>query len=398
MDDAERARALLGGEALEWLVQRLRKRLQQGESLTGRLSLGRPSEEQRQAVYRLLGTRPRRATASLTVNVGELALLFRDLGLDLASSVVALTGPLQEPKSARQAGWVQLERDLVGHVPVLQTLLLGARGREWLRQRARGDAARVAGLFRPLSAVTARLPAAGLTLAELAAQATGDSHALDQGRLLGWLASRVAATLSGLDPGDRALDRRFVWARVGVLCDELSVPALTLGLNAVGDTFTDDALRRHTRAGQPYRLSLRQLLREPPVLADPLVFVCENPAVLAAAADRLGAACRPLLCTEGQPRSAVCHLLAGLSCRVVYHGDFDWPGIRIANLMVYRFGAEPWRMGREDYLAAVGRGRALQGVPATPLWDEGLRTAMVERGRVVHEEQVVEGLLGDLRV
>ena len=38
--------------------------------------------------------------------------------------------------------------------------------------------------------------------------------------------------------------------------------------------------------------------------ADPerTVFVCENPSVVAAAADRLGRRCRPLLCTEGSPR------------------------------------------------------------------------------------------------
>jgi len=38
----------------------------------------------------------------------------------------------------------------------------------------------------------------------------------------------------------------------------------------------------------------------------------------------------------------------------------------------------------------------LDGVPVAASWSEGLTTAMRERGRAVHEEQVVRDLLDDL--
>jgi hypothetical protein len=44
----------------------------------------------------------------------------------------------------------------------------------------------------------------------------------------------------------------------------------------------------------------------------PDVHVCENPAVVAAAADRLGSRSRPLICTNGRPSGAARRLLAAL--------------------------------------------------------------------------------------
>jgi uncharacterized protein (TIGR02679 family) len=95
---------------------------------------------------------------------------------------------------------------------------------------------------------------------------------------------------------------------------------LTLGLCGEGDGVTDRALRLHADAAEPYRLTTRQLLREPPRLASSAtVYVCENPTVVAAAANRLGAACAPLVCLEGQPRTAarvLLGLLAGAGARL----------------------------------------------------------------------------------
>lgn len=46
---------------------------------------------------------------------------------------------------------------------------------------------------------------------------------------------------------------------------------------------------------------------------DPDVYVCENPSVLIAAADRLGRRCLPLVCTNGRPSAAARRLLAALA-------------------------------------------------------------------------------------
>jgi uncharacterized protein (TIGR02679 family) len=213
---------------------------------------------------------------------------------------------------------------------------------------------------------------------------------------------RIAAARGGAGAWNSAEAWRDAWASAGVLCDELSAPVLTLGLRGDGPGLTDRALRLHAEAGEPYRLTTRQLLREPPVCASaaaaPAVYVCENPTVVAAAANRLGGAAAPLVCLEGQPRTAarvLLGLLAAAGARLAYHGDFDWAGIHIANVVVRRHGAVPWRFSSADYRAARG-GRALLGDPVAAAWDPELDTAMRERGLAVHEEEVLDLLLRDL--
>jgi len=247
-----------------------------------------------------------------------------------------------------------------------------------------------------------RLPADGVPLTELAAAVTGDSHALDPGAPLGAIAVRVAAVAGRVAAWDGAEAWRDAWASAGVLCDELSAPVLTVNLRADGHRLTDRALRLHAGAGEPYRLTIRQLLREPPTFgpatAGRTVYVCENPTVVAAATTRLGAAGAPLVCVEGQPRTAARLLLERLAAagvHLAYHGDFDWAGIQIGNLVMRRHGATPWRFSSADYRAARG-GRALHGDPGPAAWDPELERAIIAIGRAVHEEEVLDLLLGDL--
>lgn len=391
--DERRLRAVLGQPELSRLVQRLRRRLLSGQGLDGRVSLTRPTEAEREAVYRLLGI-PRRKSASLSVSLPELDQLLREAELcsGLTRAVELLTGPLENPRSRRRAEWDQVELELSAALPTLLDFLRSSWGRRWLR---RGDPARVQAMVPALRSLAARLPAGGITLAELAARVTGDAHGFDLHRPLGGLAVRLAASLGGLDPCEPSLDRRTAWAHVGVLCDELSAPVLTLNLAAEGQSLTDQALRLHARGGEPYRISLRQLLRQPPRLAATPVYVCENPMVLAAAADRLGAGCRPLICVEGQPRSAAVILLEMLG-EFFYHGDFDWAGLRIANRVLRLPRARPWRYSAEDYRRECHGGSTLLGIPVEACWDSELRPAMKQARKAVHEEQMLERLLQDL--
>jgi uncharacterized protein (TIGR02679 family) len=182
-----------------------------------------------------------------------------------------------------------------------------------------------------------------------------------------------------------------------VLVNELARPALFLNLPAAGGgTFAAEA-------GEPAYATLRRLLRTPPGLAvaGRTVYVCENPNLLAIAADRLGARCAPLVCTDGMPAAAQRTLLlqlAGAGASLLYHGDFDWPGLRIANLVVRSFGARPWRFAAADYAEAAGTcpGLALTGPPAPAAWDPALAPAMQERGLAVPEEALAAALLEDL--
>lgn len=179
--------------------------------------------------------------------------------------------------------------------------------------------------------------------------------------------------------------------------NELARPALLLNLpQEGGGTFAG--------GGEPAYATLRQLLRSQPRLAvaGRNVHVCENPNLIAIAADRLGDRCAPLVCTDGMPAAAQRTLLARLvesGAQLAYHGDFDWPGLRIATVVMRFFNARPWRFGAEDYRAYVPSSPAqtLVGTPTSSFWDPALALAMRERGLAIPEEAVTTTLLLDLQ-
>lgn len=80
-------------------------------------------------------------------------------------------------------------------------------------------------------------------------------------------------------------------------------------------------------------------------------------------------------------------------------GDFDWGGLRIAQTLVDRVAATPWRFDAASYRAATGSHLAapLRGTPTDASWDPDLADAMREVGRQVEEEAVVDDRLADLR-
>ncbi len=72
-------------------------------------------------------------------------------------------------------------------------------------------------------------------LTHTAARYCGNSHALDPGRPLSTLVLRGLAQRLGQPLPSRAPDRRELWARFGVVCDDLSAPVLTFNLGVTGD-------------------------------------------------------------------------------------------------------------------------------------------------------------------
>jgi uncharacterized protein (TIGR02679 family) len=119
------------------------------------------------------------------------------------------------------------------------------------------------------------------------------------------------------------------------------------------------------------------------------VFVCENPAVLRAAAERLGPASAPLVCTEGRPSVAAATLLDRLVAGgAVLHprADFDWPGLAIGGALLARPGTRPWRFAAADYerarRARVTNRPALGGSPVASPWSPALAIRDGGRGRV----------------
>lgn len=414
--DRARLEALLGGDDLAWLRGRVRQRVEQGAPAAGVVRLADPSPAERAAADRLMGRRPSTGV-QVSVSLDRVDRIVRDARIcdGLVAAVTALDGPILDRRAeqlAQAAAWEQVIADAAD--AVAEHLGDAGWARAWLDdlaatgllRRLAGGPADAAVLLSHAVAVLRALPADGTTTARLAARVVGDSHALDDGRPLTTLVLKGIVHRGG-DPGGLPAGerRRALWASVGVAGDELSSTVLVLGLagrGAAADrTLSDLTLRAHADAGEPARLTLSQLSRHPPQLAGlarATIFVCENPAVVAAAARRLGSACAPLVCAEGQPSAAAQTLLRHLAeagATLVYHGDFDWPGLGIGQLMVDRFDAMPWRFATADYCAAPA-GPPLRGRPAAASWDPMLSTAMSDRGVAVHEEQVLDGLLADL--
>ncbi|MFD7154087.1 TIGR02679 family protein [Kribbella sp. NPDC059898] len=410
MTDEDRLRRLLGSEDLAWLVLRVRQRMERGTPLDTSVMLPDATDSQRSAVQRLLGRRPVPGRA-LTVSLPALDRLLRDSGASpdgLPAAIIALTGEVIDRRvvAAEQVHAWRLAfgplREAVAGRPEL-TEWLGELDRSGLVRRLTGTPPAAVPVLADLAAVVRELPARGELLGGFAARVAGRAHALDDGRPLATLALSAARALSGLASGSGAEWRREVWASVGILRDELSATVLTLGLPGTRTSATGRALGALREDGQPAVLTLRQLVRDEILVQAPYVFVCENPILVSTAADRLGPGCAPLVCSNGQPSAAVLHLLRRLTAdgaQLVYHGDFDWGGLRIGNVIFDRVPARPWRFRAADYAAAAGtvprRGHALRGTPVAATWDPQLAQTMAKTDRAIEEEQVLDHLLSDL--
>jgi uncharacterized protein (TIGR02679 family) len=410
--DVEPLRAMLGGRDLRWLVERVRARIERRRD-RGAVALTSPTTAQRRAVARLLG-RPAGQGTSLVVPLDAIedALVRAGVASDLRSAVEALTGPIRDRKAERLAwavAWtnaVEPAWDLWDRRPELDAWGDWLRTSGILRRLTGDDPAAARRLMQQAVAVLERLPAAGVPLPALAGAAVGDASALDGGRPLARLVLRAAADLGGIGPGAGAEWRRSVWASVGVLTGELVNPVLTLNLPWDPATAAGSAVAALARDGQPVYLTARQLLGDGLAVAPAagrVVSVCESPAVVAEAADRLGPGAAPLVCVGTRPGAAATALLRGLVLRGVAlrcHADFDWSGIRVVNALVTRFRARAWRMDEIAYRAAAEpagpAGAPLRGNPVEAVWDPLLSVAMRELRCRVQEVDVIDGLVADL--
>ena len=410
---------LLGGAALAPLRQRLRRafeRLGEGTAAST-LHLSQLNATEHEALALLTG-RPARPTRSVRIDIARLdqTLQAASIAGSLREALERLDGPIVNHSAQRAeavAAWSGLaaraRRDAR-----LQAWTQTAAAGSLLKRLVRQDLLAAEALLAQADAVLQQLPAIGLTRAQLAAQTLGNAHALDAGHpaasvvLAAWRFAEASAetgaaagTEAGSDESPATDERiRDVWARAGILVNELARPVLVLNLPVLAGT------RAAWTAGEPAYLSLRQLLRTPPAwdVVGRAVFVCENPNLLAIAADRLGALCAPLVCTDGMPAAAQRTLLTQLAdgrAQLHYHGDFDWPGIQIANHVMRTWSAQPWRLAAGDYEAAVQAAphaqSKLSDTSVTALWDPQLAPAMRHHGLAIAEEALADGLIKDLK-
>ncbi|HXH56229.1 TIGR02679 family protein [Iamia sp.] len=422
-DRRERARVALAGAPFAPLWDRARTRLEgNGRRLEGTpLRLTGLETESRRAIAGLLGVSAA-GEGVLRVDLADLDARLRTGAAEVAliDLLEGLGGPVRDrraeraaDRSAREDAWVAAE----GHPVLAARPELAA----WVATTRRaGTATRLAGsapaggaLALAALDVVSHLPAAHVPLAVLAAEATGDAHALDRGRPLGTL---VGGALAVLDPEEAddpwrpdwptagAYWWRRRWARAGVVCDDLSVSVLALNLPvASSGAVVGGSIHDHGAVGEPLRLTLRQLaVGEIEVVPGVTVHVCENPSVVAQAAALLECTSAPLVCVEGQPNTAVhtlLDLLAAAGSAFRYHGDFDWDGVRIGAALIARYAMAPWRFSAEDYAEAVPLGRLGLGTsrgPVTAPWSPGLPARMETEAVAIHEEQVLGPLIADL--
>jgi uncharacterized protein (TIGR02679 family) len=399
---------LLGEPEIAWLVERIRGRLERGEPVDGTVTLVGATHAERRAATRLLGHGVGRGT-SLSVPLPEVAAALRRAGAapSLQAAVEALTGPVRD-LAAERAGEIQRWEDMLipARTSPLATL---AWYRAWLEEITRdGTVTRLirqghGAVLAQAPAVLERIPGgpepSGVMLADLATAAAGDPAALSQGQLPTLVLRALALREEVPVPADREA-ARALWTAAGVVADDLVSQVLVLNVRSGGEPL-GRWLAEAAMAGQPFRVTLRQLLAMPVLPTAIDLFTCASPAVLRAAADQLGPACPPLVCTEGEPSVACSRLLHAAmvgGATVRWHADFSWSGLRSTAAAIRRLRAEPWLMGAADYQAGLAAGAAepLSGPPEPSPWDGRLADLMRNAGRAITEERMLPSLLAEL--
>jgi uncharacterized protein (TIGR02679 family) len=416
-----RLQRLLGGAHLASLRKRLRQRFERAPAAEAidRFRIDQLTADEYAALAALLGRAPRLSNSlQVDVRIIDASLQHAGVAASLRDALEKLDGPIvhaASERSRRQALWADVVASCTH--PALATWLQAPANLGVLKRLANAEPATAARLCSRADAVLARLPAGGITRSQLAAEVLGHAHALDGGQptaavvLAVWrkfvlpatddeevdVAAGSAASETSIGNGEEPA--RDIWAKAGVLVNELARPALYLNLPS------QDGPNCGAPPGEPAYASLRFLLRSKPSwnVAGRAVYVCENPNLIAIAADHWGALCAPLVCTDGMPAAAQRCLLAQLvkaGARLCYHGDFDWPGLRIGNHVMREYGAQPWRFGAPEYVAAVNAaprpGQPLAGREVLATWDTELSAAMRAHGLAIDEEAVAALLLTDL--
>lgn len=415
-----RLERLLGGPALAALRLKMRRHFerQDSNSKIGTLQLTKLMPTEHEALALLTG-RPTRSTQSVKIDIDQLDATLRNAGIagSLREALELLDGPIVNRTMVKNdllVRWSSVVNAEHLH-PALSIWLQTTPATSLLKRLARQNPDTANRLLERASTVLRRLPVKGLTRAQLAADLFGNAHALDNGQPAATLVlaalqhgetdiapiqdapeDTVERTSDARRPAERARD---IWARAGILVNELARPALFLNLPVRPEsTFLGSR-------GEPGYLSLRQLLRTSIdwSVENQAVYVCENPNIVSIAADRLGSACAPLVCTDGMPAAAQRILLTQLAragARLLYHGDFDWAGLHIANYVMRLCGAHPWRFAHDDYMQAIEQAphseRDLGDSCVQATWDPALTALMQLQGLAIAEEAVASPLLDDL--
>jgi uncharacterized protein (TIGR02679 family) len=384
-----------------------------GGDLTRTITVKTPDDKERRAIIGITGQYRPEGTGLLAVRLTDLDTAVRETaGHGLVGLLEHIGPPLRDRSADRQ----RLADIREAALRSVDKTFLTERGwfQSWLAELAAdgtlaklinsGEPNHLKQAVRVIEWIDQRidLKAAPRQLAELAATITGDTKALNSGTTLAALVLRALAARQGAARPRTVEERRDLWDQCGIIVDDLASRVLVLNLPAYGPGL-GEWLASAAEHGAPFYVTLQQLVTFALTVTADVVSVCETPAVLRRAAADLGAAARPVICTEGQPSTAFHRLAAAVTAgggTLRYHGDFDWPGIAIAASVMTRHGATPWRFAAADYQAALTARTAdhipLKGEPQPTPWDPALADAMSVASRAVYEESAVTDLIRDL--
>lgn len=399
---------------LAWLWEQIGRagdRRGDAAMVEGSLSICAPtSPDERAAARGLVGGRILKQGQSRSIDLSDLTLKLRVRGASLTPGAVAAhaLGRRLALRAAVDAQRRQHEQDLMGvfleaarSVPhdsfrIPEHIWAGLRRSGWVTRLATVDDP---GRFlRLATAVIAALPAidARTDRRRLAADATGDPHALDHDSALARFVMAILVRTGRIAGGQRP---RHAWASLGVDSDDIVGGLTAVGIAPVGWTLPP---------GTAITLPPRTLSRcewPPPDAANSWVFVTENPSVVSAAADLAASEVKiRLLCTSGTPSADEIMAIARLARQgwnIAVRADFDAAGLaHVAAILAGTPEAVPWRMKTEDYVESlrdvIGNETTLGRISDAP-WDPQLSALMREKGAAAYEESLLSALLDDLR-
>jgi uncharacterized protein (TIGR02679 family) len=212
-----------------------------GGDLTGTISVKNPDDAERKAIIGITGKHRDAGVAQLTMRLADLDAAVREAtGHGLREVLERVGPPLRDRPGDR-------ERVAAGRDTTIRSANESSLGSndwfgEWLAEVARdgtltklvnsGEERRVGQAVRVLEALDGR--PSPVQLAELAAEVTGDTKALNHGTVLSTLVLRALAVRTGVARPAATEQRRELWDSCGVIVDDLASRVLVLNVPAAG--------------------------------------------------------------------------------------------------------------------------------------------------------------------
>ncbi len=402
--------------------------------LSGKVTLEKPSETERQAVEALLRRRCDHE-GRLSVSLKELQQALRETRFAEADLLAVLQAYAREevlPKSQERRR-KQEERDFFfqellrgNKAPLSQRWLQAVWEKEPGTQRAQrlyassGEARR---LFSLLALALAKLPAVKERLPLFAARLTGDPHAFDLGTNLGRVfleALRFLRRQAATEAFSQTEEDAEVLYQFRLLRDDVLNFVTCAGLTAWRQR--EECLEEvgYWRAAWRQGAILNAPLRELAILEQlrsasegQAAYIVENSGVFSAILDEFAQRqlpLPPLLCTHGNFKLAswvAVELLQAGGCTIYYSGDGDPEGLLAADALLKRYPetARLWSYDLDGYHRALSetspvltevRLKKLQNIAHPQL--QRLAAALEEEKRAAYQEALLPQLLADLLV